>query len=119
MPDDGWLFEPEEFKSVLKDFKKMKFMLDIGHANIMGGDNRNLKFIKILKKRIGHVHIHDNQGFDDDHLPIGCGRINFEKILSSLKKIGYNDTMTFELFNEDKDFLLLSLKKVKKIWKSS
>ena len=119
MPDEGWLFEPEEFKPILKDFKKMKFMLDIGHANVMGGDDRNLKFIKLFKKRIGHVHVHDNLGFKDDHLPIGCGKINFKKILSNLKKSGYNDTITFELFNEDKDFLSLSLKKVKKIWKAS
>jgi len=107
---------PEEFKPILKDFKKMKLTLDIGHANITG-KNISLRFIELFGKRIGHIHISDNFGLRDNHLPLGCGRIHFEKIFSALKKTGYNDSMTLEIFSKDTDYLVLSLKKAREIWK--
>jgi len=119
MPNQEWLFEPEEFKPIFKDFKKMKLTLDTGHANIMTRENRSLEFIKLFEKRIGHVHIADNFGFRDDHLPLGLGRINFDKIFSALKKTGYDDTMTLETFPKDRDYLILSLKKAKELWKGT
>jgi len=116
MPEGRWLFDPEEFKPILKDFKKMKLTLDIGHANITG-KNISLRFIELFGKRIGHIHISDNFGLRDNHLPLGCGRIHFEKIFSALKKTGYNDSMTLEIFSKDTDYLVLSLKKAREIWK--
>ncbi len=118
MPHNGWLFEPEDFKPIFKDFKKMKLILDTGHANITR-KNISLKFIKMFGKRIGHFHASDNFGYVDDHLPLGCGSIDFKKIFSALKKTGYNDTMTLEVFPKDRDYLILSLKKAKELWKKS
>jgi sugar phosphate isomerase/epimerase len=115
-PKEGWLFEPEEFKPIFRDFKKMKLILDTGHANVTG-KNICLKFIKMFRKRIGHFHVSDNFGFEDDHIPLGCGIIDFDKIFSALKKTGYNDTMTLEVFPNDRDYLFLSLKKAKELWK--
>lgn len=119
MPPEDWLFEPEEFKPILKDFKKMKLMLDTGHANVMTRENKSLEFIRLFKKRIGHLHVHDNSGLEDDHLPLGCGNIDFDKIFSALKKTGYNDTMTLEVFTKDGDYLIFGLKKAKELWKKA
>ncbi len=117
-PQARWLFKPEEFKPILNDFKELKIIIDTGHANLTGR-NTCLEFIKMFGKRIGHFHAADNLGYKDDHLPIGCGIIDFEKIFSALKKTGYDDTITLEVFTKDKDYVVFSLKKAKELWKKS
>lgn len=119
IPRSGWLFEPEEFRGVFKRFGKMKLMLDIGHANIDAKENKVHKFIKWYGKRIAHLHAHDNFGREDSHLPLGCGNIKFDEIFSEIKKTGYHDTLTLEVFSPDRDYLKLSLKKAKRIWEKS
>jgi len=119
LPWLGWLFEPEEFRDVFKKFGKMKLMLDIGHANIDAKENRAPEFIKVYGKRIAHLHAHDNFGREDNHLPLGCGNIKFNEIFSEIKKTGYDDTMTLEVFSSDRDYLKLSLKKAKAMWEKS
>lgn len=116
LPWSGWLFEPEEFRDVFKRFGEMKLMLDIGHANIDTEENRVHKFIKWYGKRIAHLHAHDNFGREDNHLPLGCGNIKFYEIFSEIKKTGYDDTLTLEVFSPDRDYLKLSLQKAKRIW---
>lgn len=116
LPWSGWLFEPEEFRDVFKRCGKMKLMLDIGHANIDTKGNRVHKFIKWYGKRIAHLHAHDNFGREDNHLPLGCGNIKFNEIFSEIKKTGYDDTLTLEVFSPDRDYLKLSLRKAKRIW---
>jgi sugar phosphate isomerase/epimerase len=96
-------FEPESFVDIFKKYPNLKLTLDTGHANIDNQDGRRtLNFIKQLGHRIGHVHISDNLGKRDDHLPIGEGNIDFPKIIKALKKSGYNDTVTLEVFAEDR-----------------
>lgn len=97
----------------------MKLLLDIGHANVMTKENISLKFIKLFKKKIGHIHVSDNSGKEDDHLPLGCGKIKFDKIFSALKRTGYDETMTLEVFPEDRNYILLSLQKAKELWKKA
>ena len=83
--------------------------LDTGHANIGNpGGRRILEFIEKLGHRIGHLHISDNFGERDDHIPLGAGRIDFLKIVSALKQCEYADTATFEIFSEDRRELKMS-----------
>jgi sugar phosphate isomerase/epimerase len=64
--------------------------LDVGHANTAG----NLKdFIK-LKKKIVNLHVHDNQGKTDEHLPVGDGTVDFPWLLKSLS--GYKGRYVIE-----------------------
>lgn len=119
LPETGWLVEPEEFKEIFKRYKNMKFMLDFGHANIKTKENRIAKFIKLYGKRIAHLHVHDNSGKEDEHLPPGCAKIKFSELFHIIKKTGYNDTMTLEVFCPDRDYLKFSLQKVKQLWKSA
>ena len=48
----------------------------------------------------------------DHHLPIGAGTIGFPKIIKALKKTGYNDTVTLEVFSSDRDYLTMSREKL-------
>ena len=71
-----------------------------------------LDFIGTFSDRIGHVHVSDNFGKEDNHLPIGTGTIDFPKIIKALKDIGYDDTLTLEVFSRDRDYLRISREKL-------
>jgi sugar phosphate isomerase/epimerase len=48
--------------------------LDVGHAAV----NRNTsELVSLLGKDIVHLHVHDNHGQRDEHLPVGRGTIDF------------------------------------------
>ncbi len=104
----GWI-EPEDFIPVFERFPSLKLTLDIGHANIGSkkGD-RILAFIEAFGHRIGHVHVSDNLGKADDHLPVGAGAVDFAKTIRALKKAGYEDTFTLEIFSSDRRYLGVS-----------
>lgn len=77
-----------------------------------GGTQRILAFIDRFAGRIGHIHASDNGGHGDDHLPIGVGRIGFPEVVRELKRIGYDDTITLEIFAQDRDYLRISREKL-------
>ena len=58
---------------------------DIGHANITGQIDAMMdKF----EGRIFNVHIHDNDGKQDQHLTIGDGSIDFDHVVKRLSRYG-------------------------------
>ncbi len=93
-------FEPAHFAPIFKEFPRLKMTLDTGHAN-MGdpGRTRLYEFIQRFPDRIGHVHVSDNGGTRDEHLPLGQGNINFKKFAALLTLAGYQDTLTLEIFS--------------------
>jgi len=96
-------FKPADFVEILQRFPDLKLTLDTGHANIGSqGGQRIFRFIEKFGQRIGHLHISDNLGDHDDHIPVGAGKIDFLKIVKALKKCGYDDTATLEIFSEDR-----------------
>jgi hypothetical protein len=72
-------------------------------------------FINKFKGKIKHIHLHDNDGNDDLHIPMGTGMINWEELVSLLKKY-YDGTITLEIFSRDKDYVLLSKDKLRRLW---
>ncbi len=79
------------------------FCLDIGHANLT---RRNIRdFINILGHRLTILHIHDNNGMDDQHIvPYSCLANNashicdWDAFVAGLKDIGYPGVLAFETF---------------------
>jgi sugar phosphate isomerase/epimerase len=106
----------KEFKELFEDIDELWFTLDAGHAYI---NRNNMEYIdqiiKILKHKIKHIHVHDNMGREDLHLPIGAGRIDWGKFFNSISKIGYNDTLTLEIHTVDRDYIKISRDKVLKL----
>jgi sugar phosphate isomerase/epimerase len=113
---------------VFKTMPKIGFTFDIGHANILlpsseikDPEENITAMLKTFKKKIKHVHIHDNFGgsyeSDDKHLPIGTGTINFQRFFNQLVKLKYNETITLEIYNQNylNTYLETSLKIVKQI----
>lgn len=111
--------EIEDLEFFFKKFKELKFVLDVGHANLFTEENRSVELIRKFRERLLHVHLHDNSGKMDEHLPIGCGNIDFLKIFRELKKIKFNETITLEIFTKDRDYQKISLEKAKKLWRKA
>ena len=68
--------------------------LDFGHAH-MDGD-----LIDAIETVSGHLmttHVHDNTGRTDDHLVPFDGTIDWPAAMTAVQKIGYDDTLMFEI----------------------
>jgi sugar phosphate isomerase/epimerase len=111
--------EPYELEKIFFKHPVLMFTLDIAHAHIGTKKNRSTEFIRRYANRLSHLHVSDNFGKDDCHLPIGAGMIFFNRIFKELKDTGYDETMTLEVFSRDRDYLKLSLSKIKHLWESS
>jgi sugar phosphate isomerase/epimerase len=112
MPNSQSLVRPEDFDDILHTYSSIQMTLDIGHAHINGRMQRILAFIDRFGDRIGHIHASDNFGRNDDHLPIGAGAIDFPAVVKALRNIGYDDTITLEVFSKDRDYLRISREKL-------
>ena len=98
--------EPDYFEEVFRSFPTLDLTLDTGHANIGAvGGGRLQALAERFGERIGHLHFSDNHGIRDDHLGIGRGNINFKALVQHLKSIGYDDTLTLEVFDKDRRVL--------------
>lgn len=76
---------PQEMLRMVEETKRdnVGLTLDLGHANTMGTEIMD-DFLKMYKGRISHVHLHDNMGKKDEHLPPGRGNINWKRVVKSL-----------------------------------
>ena len=109
-------FEPEHFDALMAHFPSLEMTLDTGHANIEGHSGaRIFSFLRRFGGRIGHVHASDNKGTRDEHLPIGSGNIDFPALMRRLKEIGYNETVTLEVFSEDRRLLAKSRDRLRRL----
>ena len=116
-PRYGSYFRPDDFTKVLNAQPDLRITLDVGHANIQSPKGKRIfDFISTLGKRIGHVHFSDNLGLRDDHLPLGKGTIPHAKVVQALRGCGYDDTLTLEVFGEDRNLLARSLTKIKALF---
>ena len=112
-PTDNAKDSMESVTEVMKQVPGLYLHIDIGHMNLFGKKPED--FIKKFGKRIKHIHMHDNYGDSDLHLPVGTGSIEWDKLIPVLKK-HYDSTITIEVFSPDKDYALLSKEKLKKLW---
>jgi sugar phosphate isomerase/epimerase len=105
------------YSAVMSRVPQLKFHLDVGHAFIEGGMERIEAYLTRFNDRLAHLHIHDNHGEFDEHLPLGAGRINFKKVVRWLKEIEYDKSITFEVFTSYKD-AVHSRQFFKKLWQA-
>lgn len=108
----------EEFRRLFSEVPEVMFHLDVAHAALEGGGERKaLRFMKIFRERLVHVHMSDNEcGKDDLHLPIGAGKIDWEKIVKGLRDIGYDGTITLEIHSSEREYLRFSKEKIRGLW---
>lgn len=90
--------------------------LDVGHANLDYPQNATELFLNAFANRLVHVHFSDNKGDADAHLPMGVGTIDWRWAITTLKRHGYDGTITLEVFTPDQDYLAFSRLKVQRMW---
>jgi sugar phosphate isomerase/epimerase len=105
----------EYFSHVMKAVPVLRFHLDVGHAFIENRMKGVKDYINAFGDRLAHVHMHDNHGKQDEHLPLGMGKIDFRKVVRFLKEINYDKTITFEVFTSHAD-AVRSKESFKKQW---
>lgn len=69
--------------------------LDAGHANVASRQPVS-EWISTLGGRIRHVHLHDNHGEWDEHLPPGEGGMDIAGIMEMLDAHAPNSSVTLE-----------------------
>ncbi|MBE0502167.1 MAG: sugar phosphate isomerase/epimerase [Desulfuromonadales bacterium] len=83
---------------------------DVGHWRLFSDQTLDAWFTP-LAKRIIHLHLHDNRGSGDDHLPIGEGDIDFKKLFRLLDSLPNQPSITLEARSaEEADRSLQNLK---------
>lgn len=78
--------------------ESMCFCFDTGHFNVFSCEPLSV-WLKAMGKYVGHLHLHDNFGKRDEHLPSGNGTFPFEEFFKFLKRIKANPTITLEAHN--------------------
>ena len=87
---------PDEIMEILAAVKSdgLRITFDAGHANVVGV--APAKYVKGIVHLIVNVHVSDNDGRYDQHVPIGFGNIDFQDFFRVLVNEGYDDSIIIE-----------------------
>jgi sugar phosphate isomerase/epimerase len=58
--------------------------------------------LRTMGKRLKALHVDDNRGWEDDHLPPFHGTVDWAAVIPVLGEIGYTGDLTFEVLYTDK-----------------
>lgn len=88
---------PERLLKVVSEVgdPRMAICLDIGHANA-STEVPVCEWINCLGRSISHVHIHNNDGHSDLHMPLGDGNIDMDAAISRILELSPQATFTIE-----------------------
>ena len=92
------------------DHDHFKLCLDVGHANLFSKLPLTA-WIEKMGSRLVHLHIHDNLGRLDEHLPWGKGNIQFDAVFETLHQLVPDVTVSLEV-DSDMDTIMANLKKM-------
>ncbi len=74
---------------------RLAFCFDPGHATLFSRLPVQ-KWAEAFGPLIREVHVHDNRGLRDDHLPVGEGSINFRGVILAVGDAGARPILTVE-----------------------
>jgi sugar phosphate isomerase/epimerase len=109
----------EMIETILEEVPLLRFHLDSGHAKLEREYDRWSDYIDRLGPKLAHVHLSDNDGTSDQHLPLGSAprsTTDWPEHIRKLKASGYEGTITLEVFAPERDYLLLSRNLLRKWW---
>jgi sugar phosphate isomerase/epimerase len=93
------LRNPQSLQLVFSNIKsnKLGFCYDSGHENCY---TKGVDFLELYGDKLMALHLHDNDGSDDQHRIIGEGTINWNSVASKLKATNYKGAVTLEIVND-------------------
>ncbi|OGV42841.1 MAG: hypothetical protein A2X48_10610 [Lentisphaerae bacterium GWF2_49_21] len=88
----------DEFNGIARLMKKyspdyLGICYDSGHGNMVV---QGLEHLSRFPDRLISLHLHDNNGFDDQHKPLFSGTIDWKKLAAVLSKSTYKGPLTQE-----------------------
>ncbi|OYT55846.1 MAG: hypothetical protein B6U77_00905 [Candidatus Hecatellales archaeon ex4484_218] len=105
------LTKVEDFEKLFNQLEFLDFSLalDVGHAYTV---NQLELFLEKFQDKIGHVHLHNNDGKSDSHNSLDEGGIDWMNVVKTLKNNGFNGCLIVESTSKP----LESYLKLKKIF---
>jgi len=93
---------PEPLATLLAtlDAEQLGHCFDVGHWRLFS-DLALEEWFAAFGPRVRHLHLHDNRGAGDDHLPVGEGDIDFAKLFTLVRALPQPPTMTLEVNGEN------------------
>jgi sugar phosphate isomerase/epimerase len=77
------------------DSQRICFCFDAGHFNVFSRAPLNV-WLQELGQYLGQLHLHDNHGKFDEHLPVGNGNFPFYELFQILREIKADPVITLE-----------------------
>lgn len=94
-PDQPWLgCDVLKLVQSLNEPKQIGFVLDVGHAHIAG---ELLSLCGALGPELISLHLHDNDGHDDNHRVPTEGTLDWLVVRAMLDRVGYDGCMMYEI----------------------
>ncbi|HRT71605.1 MAG TPA: TIM barrel protein, partial [Syntrophales bacterium] len=82
------------------DAANLIFCFDAGHFNAFS--NRSFEqWMEELGPFLGQLHLHDNSGVADEHLPVGDGNFPFARLFSTVEEMKVRPIITLEPHTEE------------------
>ncbi len=73
---------------------------DIGHWRLFGSTDQT-EWLTAIAPRLLHLHLHDNRGQNDEHLPVGEGIIDYAPLMNLLNEKAPPPSITLEAHNPE------------------
>lgn len=96
----------DEFKSAYERIaeidgndKYFKVCIDTGHVNSVSKFEKHSAgdFIREFGKNVVCLHLHDNDGFCDQHLPLYSGTVDWNDVFDALDSVGFDGVYNLEI----------------------
>ena len=80
---------PSEILPLIEKLKShgVGFCLDIGHQAVFGAASLS-QWVQSMYRHLQQLHLHDNNGEQDDHWGLGLGNIDVQRLFSELDSLG-------------------------------
>lgn len=111
----SFIKKPDDLRKLVDGISEsVGIVIDTGHAHLQGLSL--LDCFDLFGKRIIQIHVNDNYGDTDSHLPIGNGDINFCEMIKKMKILSLSPLMIIEIYERDEPILAIkqSIEKLKK-----
>ncbi|MHC4250545.1 MAG: sugar phosphate isomerase/epimerase family protein [Planctomycetota bacterium] len=96
---ENWKINPEadEFHRLSRalDGSDLRLLLDLGHLHVMHEDT--VAAAREVPLRVCEVHVSDNKGRSDDHMPLGRGSMPVAEIARVMRERGEDCIWTLEM----------------------
>lgn len=94
--------DPQTLLELVQTLDSPRFghCFDVGHWHLFCGSDLE-EWIRLQAPRLFHLHLHDNCGGADEHLPVGDGTVPFPLLFDLLEGCGASPSMTLEAHSRE------------------